>query len=333
MSILTVLADPVWDQPFYKQLARNETGAASGNQGGPAIPVALRQYLPFLNKAATTALKPTTQRLLIADQYIGTQFLGSSSARYHIQTWKNKRIPEPRITRLSEIHNKSSKWDILIFQRNISTPNYFRLFLLKLNSSEYNEFQKNLSSSGRWNSNNRNNWGPLDPDSPPATLTDVQRAIKHFQSHGNTPFKAQTPVQRALTNGTRIARSSVFRQRIRNEYDYKCAISGTLIKTPRTNALYEVQAAHIIPLSEGGPDDFRNGIALTSNIHWAFDKGLIGIDATRRVFVPQKVKLMPQNSFLSQYEGTQIQEASSTIWRVAPSAFDWHMSYKVSQWM
>jgi putative restriction endonuclease len=333
MSILTVLADPYWDQPFYKQLASNDTGKAPGNQGGPAIPVALRQYLPFLNKAATTASKPTTERSLIADQYIGTRLVASSSVRYQIQTWGGTRPAEPRITQLPHIHKKSSQWDILVFQRNVSCPDYYRLFLLKGNSPEYNEIHQLLSSKGKWKNNNKGNWGPLHQNSPPATVTNVQQAMKHFKSKSNIPFNIQVPVQRALNNQSRIARSSVFRQRIRNEYDYKCAISGTLIKTPSKKALYEVQAAHIIPLSEGGPDDLRNGIALTSNIHWAFDKGLIGVDANRRVFVPQKVKSLPQNSFLSRYDAVQIHEASSKKCRVDQLAFDWHMSNRVSQWI
>ena len=333
MGIFTMLADPNWDQPFYKQLAGNDTGQSKGNQGGPAIPKDLRKFLPFLNKAATTASNPTTEELINVDQYIGTQFVASGSARYHIQTWGGKRTPEPRITRLSIIHKKSSKWDIMIFQTNISTPSYFRLFLLNQKSAEYKEIKKSLLSSGKWNVNNRNNWGPLDQNSPPATILDFKQAIGHFQSNSNTPFKTHVQTQRVMSNQARIARSSVFRQRIRNEYDYKCAISGTMIKTPSNNALYEVQAAHIIPLSDGGPDDFRNGIALTSNIHWALDKGLIGVDANRCVYVPQQVKSMSQNAYLSQFHGNQIKEASSKKCRADQLAFDWHMKNRVTQWM
>lgn len=333
MIILTVLSAPDWDQPFYKQLAKNDSGSASGNQGGPAIPIDLLKFLPSLNKAATTASKPTTQNLINADQYIGTQFQGSSNARFHIQTWANKRNPETRITRLSKIHNKSSTGDILIFQRNISTPNYFRLFLLRINDPEYNEIHQLLSSKGLWNNTNKKNWGPLYQNSPPATVTQINSAIKHFNSQSNTPFKIQVPVKRALKNQSRIARSSVFSQRIRSEYKYKCAISGTTIKTPGSDAKYEAQAAHVIPLSENGPDDFRNGIVLTANIHWAFDKGLVGIDANRRVFVPPKVKSMSQNALLSKFDGKIIREATTKKCRVDQSAFNWHMSNKVSQWI
>jgi putative restriction endonuclease len=36
-----------------------------------------------------------------------------------------------------------------------------------------------------------------------------------------------------------------------------------------------VEAAHIHPFSEAGDDDPRNGLALTPDMHWAMDTGLI----------------------------------------------------------
>ncbi len=39
----------------------------------------------------------------------------------------------------------------------------------------------------------------------------------------------------------------------------------------------EVQAAHIWPVAEGGPDVVRNGVALSSTVHWMFDRRLISI--------------------------------------------------------
>lgn len=39
----------------------------------------------------------------------------------------------------------------------------------------------------------------------------------------------------------------------------------------------EVQAAHIQPVAEKGPDSVRNGLALSGTVHWMFDRGLISI--------------------------------------------------------
>ena len=39
----------------------------------------------------------------------------------------------------------------------------------------------------------------------------------------------------------------------------------------------EVQAAHIWPVAEGGPDIVQNGIALSATCHWLFDRHLISL--------------------------------------------------------
>ncbi|NKB28950.1 MAG: restriction endonuclease [Rhodobacteraceae bacterium] len=47
----------------------------------------------------------------------------------------------------------------------------------------------------------------------------------------------------------------------------------------------EVQAAHIRPVADGGPDVVRNGIALSATAHWMFDRGLISVDDDLRILV------------------------------------------------
>ena len=40
----------------------------------------------------------------------------------------------------------------------------------------------------------------------------------------------------------------------------------------------EVQAAHIRPVMDDGPDAISNGVALSATVHWMFDRGLLSID-------------------------------------------------------
>ena len=59
----------------------------------------------------------------------------------------------------------------------------------------------------------------------------------------------------------------------------------------------EVQAAHIRPVAESGPDSVRNGIALCATVHWMFDRGLIAIDddltiLTARSALPEEAARM-----------------------------------------
>jgi putative restriction endonuclease len=55
----------------------------------------------------------------------------------------------------------------------------------------------------------------------------------------------------------------------------------------------EVQAAHIRPVAEKGPDSIRNGMALSGTIHWMFDRGLLSVDENYRLLVADRV--LPEN--------------------------------------
>jgi len=50
----------------------------------------------------------------------------------------------------------------------------------------------------------------------------------------------------------------------------------------------EVQAAHIQPVHDEGSDSVRNGVALSSTVHWMFDRGLISVGADYRILLAPK---------------------------------------------
>jgi putative restriction endonuclease len=91
------------------------------------------------------------------------------------------------------------------------------------------------------------------------------------------------------TTRTVAARDAAFSRRIKEQYDYTCAICGTRRLTPDENP--EVEAAHIVPRAEGGPDDLRNGLALCKLHHWAFDCGWIAIDDDLGVVVNSRTEV------------------------------------------
>ena len=80
-----------------------------------------------------------------------------------------------------------------------------------------------------------------------------------------------------------------------------------------------MQAAHIRPVENRGPDSVRNGIALSGTVHWMFDRGLISVDenfdiliakdrvpttidrllaANRKLILPNRADLYPHQKFL-----------------------------------
>ncbi len=115
-------------------------------------------------------------------------------------------------------------------------------------------------------------------------------------------------------------RNPAFRRVVAQSYDYRCAATGVRILLPTGEAM--VEAAHIHPFSASGDDDPRNGIALTPNMHWAFDHNLIApspdfcwrvsdqLDARipdcrelrdldgKRLFLPSEPRLYPKREVL-----------------------------------
>ncbi len=89
--------------------------------------------------------------------------------------------------------------------------------------------------------------------------------------------------ERELASGSRIIRDRAFRQAVLRAYDCTCAITGW--KLINGGGRPEVQAAHIRPVAESGPDKISNGIALSGTVHWMFDRGLISLNDDHEILV------------------------------------------------
>lgn len=85
---------------------------------------------------------------------------------------------------------------------------------------------------------------------------------------------------------SRIVRDRVFRKLVLQAYDERCAITG--LKLINGGGRAEVEAAHIRPVEFNGPDDVRNGIALSGTVHWMFDRGLISLSDDLEVLISRQ---------------------------------------------
>jgi putative restriction endonuclease len=74
-----------------------------------------------------------------------------------------------------------------------------------------------------------------------------------------------------------------FKISIIDAYNKRCSISGE-----RTMPVLD--AAHIKPYSEAGPNFIKNGLLLRSDIHKLFDSGYITITNDHRIEVSKKIK-------------------------------------------
>jgi putative restriction endonuclease len=112
-------------------------------------------------------------------------------------------------------------------------------------------------------------------------------------------------------------REAAFASRVKDAYENTCAITG--LKIINGGGRAEVQAAHIRPVADDGPDSIRNGLALSGTVHWMFDRGLISVDddwgiliakdrlpdtvtrllrEDRRLLPPKRSSLQPHVQFL-----------------------------------
>jgi hypothetical protein len=64
---------------------------------------------------------------------------------------------------------------------------------------------------------------------------------------------------------SRQVRDEAFRHAVQAVYESTCAMTG--IKIINGQGRPEVQAAHIRPVSDRGPDSTRNGLALSGTVH------------------------------------------------------------------
>lgn len=79
-------------------------------------------------------------------------------------------------------------------------------------------------------------------------------------------------VERVLS---RPVRDAAFARAVQAAYGATCAMTG--LKIINGGGRAEVQAAHIRPVQDRGPDSIRNGVALSATVHWMFDRGLVSI--------------------------------------------------------
>jgi putative restriction endonuclease len=324
MKLLEFLADDEWDAPFFKLLAHNDTGQASGHQAGMVLPKDLRGFLPTLDEGIVTQVSPTTDRHLRVELFIGTTPLGESIIRYQLQTWGGTRSAESRITDgFQAIRDAARENDVIIFQRKADALDRFRLILVPQTQQDlYGELSYLIG---------QRRWGPLRLDDIPLSQTQLTQVSTEVLELSQKPFQVvQMQIARVETRQTRIARRAVFRERVRREYHSRCAVSGISVTTP--TLLHEVECAHIVPVSAGGSDDIRNGITLTQTLHWAFDRGLFGVMPNRTIYIPRKVSQMAENEFLRQFENKTIIEAEQANSRAHGDAFSWHMNKFVRRW-
>lgn len=103
----------------------------------------------------------------------------------------------------------------------------------------------------------------------------AETSTPYFELHGGEHDSESTrQIVKVLTN--KRLRDQRFRNRILTAYEGFCAVTKVRMSDYKGN--HEAQAAHILSVADNGPDIVSNGLALSSTVHWMFDRHLISID-------------------------------------------------------
>lgn len=144
----------------------------------------------------------------------------------------------------------------------------------------------------------KSDWIPTPEDFSPNIMTG-----KSYSTNSATAQKLLAAIRERLVNlgetdelldesadpkrPLRLIRGRVgqggFRALVTDAYTRRCAISGE-------RTLPVLEAAHIKPYAESGPNRTENGLLLRSDIHKLFDAGYVTVTPERRIEVSRRIR-------------------------------------------
>ena len=103
----------------------------------------------------------------------------------------------------------------------------------------------------------------------------VTRVLDSTLDPATLPQLLVTERKRVIAETVRYIRNYLFTQAIKRIYT-NCAICGYQYD-------FNLDAAHIVPVAEGGTDTYDNGLGLCPNCHRMFDKGQVLVDENMEI--------------------------------------------------
>lgn len=164
---------------------------------------------------------------------------------------------------------------------------------------------------------------PETPDKLPriGEITRAPQAALGF-AEDIAPYTAQrTPVERTISL---IPRDRVFRKIVLEAYEETCALTG--LKLLNGGGRAEVEAAHVRPVAQDGPDTIRNGISLSGTVHWMFDRGLISLTDNLDILVSRHAN-NPNQIWGLLNPSRKAQTPKNPLCRPHPRYLNWHREH------
>jgi len=123
--------------------------------------------------------------------------------------------------------------------------------------------------------------------------------------------RSSIPTMESLFN------APMFRDFVMVGYQWLCAVTREVI---RYDNFINLEAAHIRPKSHGGLFVPSNGLALSRDVHWAFDKGFFTINEALEIVVHEKVS----SQWLHSYNGKKIYLPEDSFFRPDAENLNYH---------
>ncbi len=144
-----------------------------------------------------------------------------------------------------------------------------------------------------------------------------------FEEAGQMPFEIERPRIAMLT--LRPVRDRIFRRLILKAYEERCCVTG--LKLINGGGRAEVQAAHIRPVEENGPDRVQNGLALSGTVHWMFDRGLITFSDSHDIILSRQINDRDSIENLLNRTGKLLPPSDERNWP-HPVFLAWHREHR-----
>lgn len=111
--------------------------------------------------------------------------------------------------------------------------------------------------------------------------------LARYEQQAKTDTWVEDELERAQAGKPRLViprlGQASFRLDVQEAYDDKCAVTGE-------HSLPVLEATHITPWGEGGPNEVSNGVFMRSDLHRLFDRGYVTFDEGGRFVVSRMLK-------------------------------------------
>lgn len=158
------------------------------------------------------------------------------------------------------------------------------------------------------------------------TFAEIEEDIKKFLSVSPDSVTAlipqQTITQTSASTDTKkiadlISSPVMFRDWVLTGYNRLCAVTQTALSG---GGFVNLEAAHIKPHSHNGSYLPSNGIALSRDFHWAFDKGLFTLTDELKIMVHTDA----EGDLLRNYDGKKIYVPDDPFFQPALDSIKYH---------